>query len=532
MLVELEINENRLYSTKEDLSQYMKEDFLWTFVCSAGQQRGHSPISMQNSPGPCETPADLDFLSEANKQYVELGVNETLDPLRRNTTHESCNNQNRKYIYMDDSNTKANRPSDDVEAVFDEVTGETKVKLWSHEYPIDTKCQLSEMGFQDEKTGAMSGDTTYDTEENMLTGDDRHDEIMPQYDNCTIGGRFLTSNELADNLHSSLVPKFRIKTEQEANSTTLDSLFDGGMQRTSSDPCMKKKPCTSMKRTSFSYPVIADQDSGGVSRMLSSELHTESYPHLTRQRTEMEWTNCEQIQYVHQYPDQNFNSHAREQWLRYMSISTNENQSLREERKVFGITPFAGSLPTKSSLLSNRHNKVWKQTEGTLHSVHSNKSQTEDVSSSNDQKSQYIDFNQLSQDVTPYAEKTDIRERSSHTYLYHSKHNNTETREYKHKKKLKRGCRLWEYIRNLLLDPCTNPSLIKWEDRNEGTFKLVENKRIAYNWGMKKGNTDMSYEKLSRAMRYYYKKKIFQPVLGKRLVYKFGPCATGWKDDT
>ncbi|XP_045158073.2 uncharacterized protein LOC123524166 [Mercenaria mercenaria] len=500
---------------------------------------------MQTCPSPCETPEDLEFLSEANKQYVELGVNETLDPLRRNTIHESCNNKKRKYINMDDSNTKvqANRPSDDVEAVFDEVTGETKVKLWAYEYPIDTKCQLSaEMGVQDDKTGAMFGDTAYDTEENMLTGDDRHDEMMPQYDNWKIGERFLTSTESADNLHSPAVPECRIKTEQEAKySTTLDSLFGDGMQRTSSDPCMKNKPCTSKKRTSFSYPVIADQDSGGMSRIMSSELNTESYPHLTRQRTEMGWTKCEQIQYVHQYPDQNFNSHAREQWLRYMSISTNAKmfyyqhetiQNENEERTVFGITPCAGSFPTRLSLLSNRHNKVWKQTEGTLNSDQSDKSKTEDVSSPNDQKSQFIDFSQISQDVTPYAENTDIGESSSHTYLYHSKHHNTETKEYKHKKKLKRCCRLWEYIRNLLLDPSTNPSLIKWEDRNEGTFKLVENKRIAYSWGLKKGNTNMSYEKLSRAMRYYYKKKIFQPVLGKRLVYKFGPCATGWKVDT
>ncbi|KAL4225508.1 mammary gland involution [Mactra antiquata] len=99
------------------------------------------------------------------------------------------------------------------------------------------------------------------------------------------------------------------------------------------------------------------------------------------------------------------------------------------------------------------------------------------------------------------------------------------------RKKLKRGCKLWEFIRNLLLNHDYNPSWIKWEDRNEGTFKLVQSKAIAHKWGMKKGNVDMTYEKLSRAMRYYYKKQVFQPVLGKRLIYKFGPRATGWRDD-
>lgn len=95
--------------------------------------------------------------------------------------------------------------------------------------------------------------------------------------------------------------------------------------------------------------------------------------------------------------------------------------------------------------------------------------------------------------------------------------------------KLKRNCRLWEYIRNLLLDPKTNPDLICWVDRAEGSFKLVNSKKIARIWGMKKGNENMNYEKLSRAIRHYYKRQVFLPVHGERLVYKFGPKAVGWK---
>ena len=34
------------------------------------------------------------------------------------------------------------------------------------------------------------------------------------------------------------------------------------------------------------------------------------------------------------------------------------------------------------------------------------------------------------------------------------------------------------------------------------------------------------------AFRYYYKIKVFAIVEGKRLVYKFGPMATGWKPYT
>jgi len=54
---------------------------------------------------------------------------------------------------------------------------------------------------------------------------------------------------------------------------------------------------------------------------------------------------------------------------------------------------------------------------------------------------------------------------------------------------------------------------------------------VAKLWGSKKDNIDMNYEKLSRAMRYYYKSQVLLPVYGKRLVYKFGPTATGWRSD-
>ncbi|KAL3843110.1 hypothetical protein ACJMK2_021063 [Sinanodonta woodiana] len=88
-----------------------------------------------------------------------------------------------------------------------------------------------------------------------------------------------------------------------------------------------------------------------------------------------------------------------------------------------------------------------------------------------------------------------------------------------------RGCRLWEFLRNLLRDPRFNPSYICWENEAEGKFRIVKSKELAKLWGSKKGNDKMTYEKLSRAMRYYYKGKILAPVIGKRLVYSFGPRA-------
>ncbi|XP_040078437.1 ETS homologous factor isoform X9 [Ixodes scapularis] len=93
--------------------------------------------------------------------------------------------------------------------------------------------------------------------------------------------------------------------------------------------------------------------------------------------------------------------------------------------------------------------------------------------------------------------------------------------------------KLWEFIRDLLLNPTTNPSLIRWERREDGIFKFVQSDKVAKMWGDRKQNPRMTYEKLSRAMRTYYGKQILEPVpktegLPKKLVYKFGPRAGGW----
>ncbi|MGH0126795.1 UNVERIFIED_CONTAM: hypothetical protein FKN15_047292 [Acipenser sinensis] len=93
-----------------------------------------------------------------------------------------------------------------------------------------------------------------------------------------------------------------------------------------------------------------------------------------------------------------------------------------------------------------------------------------------------------------------------------------------------RGTHLWEFIRDILLNPERNPDLIKWEDRTEGVFRFLKSEAVAQLWGKKKNNSSMTYEKLSRAMRYYYKREILERVDGRRLVYKFGRNARGWRE--
>ncbi|KAG1946201.1 ETSous factor [Pimephales promelas] len=92
-----------------------------------------------------------------------------------------------------------------------------------------------------------------------------------------------------------------------------------------------------------------------------------------------------------------------------------------------------------------------------------------------------------------------------------------------------RGTHLWEFIRDILIHPEQNQGLMKWEDRRDGVFKFLKSEAVAQLWGQKKKNSSMTYEKLSRAMRYYYKREILERVDGRRLVYKFGKNSTGWR---
>ncbi|KAK7475966.1 hypothetical protein BaRGS_00032785, partial [Batillaria attramentaria] len=80
---------------------------------------------------------------------------------------------------------------------------------------------------------------------------------------------------------------------------------------------------------------------------------------------------------------------------------------------------------------------------------------------------------------------------------------------------------LWEFIYETLLNPLYNPQYLRWENQREGVFRFVQSEAVAQLWGSRKNNENMTYEKLSRAMRHYYKRGILERVEGRRLVYKF-----------
>merc|ERR1712062_164146 len=80
-----------------------------------------------------------------------------------------------------------------------------------------------------------------------------------------------------------------------------------------------------------------------------------------------------------------------------------------------------------------------------------------------------------------------------------------------------------QWIVELLRNPETNPSVIMWEDKPAGKFRVINSNAFAQLWAKVKNNPAMNYEKLSRAMRYYYRNKEIEMVKGERLTYKFGP---------
>ncbi|XP_068125669.1 ETS domain-containing protein Elk-4 isoform X2 [Hyperolius riggenbachi] len=78
---------------------------------------------------------------------------------------------------------------------------------------------------------------------------------------------------------------------------------------------------------------------------------------------------------------------------------------------------------------------------------------------------------------------------------------------------------LWQFLLQLLQEP-EHKELICWTS-NDGEFKLLKAEEVARLWGARKNKPSMNYDKLSRALRYYYVKNIIKKVKGEKFVYKF-----------
>ncbi|RXG73720.1 DNA-binding protein Ets97D [Armadillidium vulgare] len=80
---------------------------------------------------------------------------------------------------------------------------------------------------------------------------------------------------------------------------------------------------------------------------------------------------------------------------------------------------------------------------------------------------------------------------------------------------------LWQFLLKLLTD-YRHVKIISWIG-DDGEFIFIEPEEVARLWGIEKGKLSMSYDTMSRALRYYYtdEKKIIKKKNGRRFVYKF-----------
>lgn len=77
---------------------------------------------------------------------------------------------------------------------------------------------------------------------------------------------------------------------------------------------------------------------------------------------------------------------------------------------------------------------------------------------------------------------------------------------------------LWQFLLEILTDR-EYRNIIYWMIGGNGEFKLNDPERVAQLWGERKNKPTMNYEKLSRALRYYYDGDMISKVHGKRFVF-------------
>ncbi|XP_029428200.1 transcription factor ETV7 isoform X2 [Rhinatrema bivittatum] len=82
-------------------------------------------------------------------------------------------------------------------------------------------------------------------------------------------------------------------------------------------------------------------------------------------------------------------------------------------------------------------------------------------------------------------------------------------------------CRLlWNYVYQLLSDSRYQP-YIRWEEKEARIFRVVDPNGLARLWGNHKNRPHMTYEKMSRALRHYYKLNIIKKEAGQKLLFRF-----------
>lgn len=86
--------------------------------------------------------------------------------------------------------------------------------------------------------------------------------------------------------------------------------------------------------------------------------------------------------------------------------------------------------------------------------------------------------------------------------------------------KAKANIELWQFLLELLITPGYGDK-IRWTRRIEGEFEFLQPDEVAKLWGFRKGKSEMTYDKMSRALRYYYGKRRIEKQRGKLFRYRF-----------
>ncbi|XP_066944590.1 ETS-related transcription factor Elf-1-like isoform X2 [Macrobrachium rosenbergii] len=93
-------------------------------------------------------------------------------------------------------------------------------------------------------------------------------------------------------------------------------------------------------------------------------------------------------------------------------------------------------------------------------------------------------------------------------------------------RKRERGPKNWEYLMRLLADRSYNPKVIRWEDEEAMTFRIVKPHVVAKIWGERSNKSNLTYDSFARGLRYHYRTGALRAVSERQLVFKCGPKAT------
>lgn len=79
---------------------------------------------------------------------------------------------------------------------------------------------------------------------------------------------------------------------------------------------------------------------------------------------------------------------------------------------------------------------------------------------------------------------------------------------------------LWKFLLEILVSPKYR-EFIRWTGKVEGEFLLLQPEQVAKLWGERRGRGQMNYDKMSRALRFYYGRNRIEKQRGKHYLYRF-----------